>query len=151
MKRITAMALITLAQSVMGAATPVEQPKVQTRDLPSEALIKQNKTITFLAAEELSKTLPQKIDRYTQLLTVVARGTTLEYFFEINTGAKSDEAVRKEDRTRMERAITQGICARSKRFLDAQINISYIYRSAASKAELFRFDITRQKCAALMP
>ena len=146
MKRITAMALLALVQSVMGAATPAEQPKVQTRDLPNEAMIKQNKTITALTAEELSKTLPQKIDRYTQLLKVVARGTTLEYFFEINTGAKSDEAVRKEDRTRMEQAITEGICAQSKRFLDAQINISYIYSSTASKAELFRFDISKKSC-----
>ncbi len=146
MKRITAMALIALVQSVMGAATPAEQPKVQTRDLPNEAMIKQNKTITALTAEELNKTLPQKIDRYTQLLKVVAKGTTLEYFFEINTGAKSDEAVRKEDRTRMEQAITEGICAQSKRFLDAQINISYIYSSTASKAELFRFDISKKSC-----
>ena len=151
MKKMTAVALVLLAQSVMGAATPAEQPKIQTRDLPNEALIKQNKTITALAAEELSKTLPQKIDQYTQLLTVTAKGAMLEYLFEINTGAKSDETVRKEDRTRMEKAITQGICTRSKRFLDAQISISYVYRSAASKAELFRFDITRQKCAALAP
>ena len=146
MTRITAIALIVLAQSVMGAATPTEQPKIQTRDLSNEALIKQNKTITALAADELSKTLPQKIDRYTQLLKVVARGTTLEYFFEINTGAKSDEAVRKEDRTRMEQAITKGVCRSSKRFLDVQISISYIYSSAVSKAELFRFDISREKC-----
>jgi hypothetical protein len=77
---------------------------------------------------------------------VSAKDTTLEYLFEINTGAKSDETVRKEDHARMEKAITEGVCRSSKRFLDAQINISYIYRSATSKSELFRFDITQQKC-----
>jgi len=148
MKKILLLGLILLSQSLMATGTPTEQPKIQNRDLPNSELIKQNRKIASLAAEEMSKTLPQKIDKYTQLLSITAKGTTLAYLFEINTGAKSDDTVRKEDRTRMEQAITQGICTRSKRFLDAEINISYIYRSAASKAELFRFDITKEKCGA---
>ncbi len=133
----------------MSASEVPSKPSIQQVDMPNKEMIAQNKKIVSLAAQEMSKTLPQKIDQYTQLLQIAAKGTILEYLFEINTGAKSDETVRKEDRSRMEQAITQGICTRSKRFLDAQIRISYVYRSAASKAELFRFDITQEKCAKL--
>jgi hypothetical protein len=97
---------------------------IQTRDLPVNELVKQNREIVKLASEEISKTLPQKVDSYTTLLKVEGKDTTLTYVFEINTGAKSDETVRKEDRTRMKEAITIGICKSSKRFLDAEIDIS---------------------------
>jgi len=109
-------------------------------------MIAQNQKIAKLAAEEMNKTLPQTIDKYTTLVQIAAKGTVLEYLFEINTGAKSDETVQKEDHARMEKAITEGVCHSSKRFLDAKINITYIYRSAVSKAELFRFDISQEKC-----
>ena len=96
--------------------------------------------------EEISKTLPQTVDKYTVLTKVEGKDTTITYTFEINTGAKSDEAVKKEDRTRMKKAVTTGICQSSKRFIDAQINISYIYIGVNSKAELFRFDVTQADC-----
>ena len=79
-------------------------------------------------------------------MAVEGKDTTLIYTFEINTGAKSDDAVRKEDRGRMKKAVTTSICDSSKRFLDSKINISYLYISANSKAELFRFDVTRADC-----
>ena len=119
---------------------------MQTRDLPMDAMVKQNKKIVKLASEEISKTLPQKVDQYTRLLKVEGKDTTMIYIFEINTGAKSDEAIKKEDRTRMQKAVTQGICRSSKRFLDAEINITYLYQSAASKKELFRFDVSKADC-----
>lgn len=71
---------------------------------------------------------------------------TLIYTFEINTGAKSDEAVRNEDAERMERHVRQGICKTSKNFLDSNINISYIYISAKTKAKLFQFDVAKSDC-----
>jgi len=119
---------------------------MQTRDLPMDAMVKQNKKIVKLASEEISKTLPQKVDQYTRLLKVEGKDTTMIYIFEINTGAKSDEAIKKEDRTRMQKAVTQGICRSSKRFLDAEINITYLYQSAASKKELFRFEVSKADC-----
>ena len=123
-----------------------EGQQVQTKEFPQEEMKKQNREIVKLSSEEISKTLPQTIDKYTTLTTVEGKDTTIIYTFEINTGAKSDEAVRKEDRTRMQKAVTTGICQSSKRFIDAQINISYIYISAKSKAELFRFDVTQADC-----
>ena len=68
------------------------------------------------------------------------------YTFEINTGAKSDEAIIKEGKERMAKRIRRGICQSSKRFLDSHIDISYIYKSAATKKELFRFDVTKSDC-----
>jgi hypothetical protein len=82
------------------------------------------------------------------LTKVEGKDTTIFYTFEINTGSKSDDTVRKEDRTRMKKAVTTGICQASKRFLDAQISISYIYISAVSKAELFQFNVSQKDCPA---
>jgi len=133
--------ILTLSQFSFG-----EGLQIQTKDLPNEEMKKQNREIVKLSSEEISKTLPQTVDKYTTLTTVEGKDTTLIYTFEINTGAKSDEAVKKEDRTRMQKAVTTGICQSAKRFIDAQINISYIYISANSKAELFRFNVTQADC-----
>jgi len=132
---------ILLAQTLLG-----EEPKIIQKEMPLTQMQKQNRTIVKMAAEELSKTLPQKVDEYTTLTKIEGKDETLVYDFEINTGAKSDEAVRKEDRTRMQKAVTKGICRSSKRFLDADISISYIYRSAKSQKELFRFDVKKENC-----
>ena len=133
--------IVTLSQWSLG-----EVQQMQTKELPLEEMRKQNSEIVKLASEEISKTLPQKVDSYTTLMTVEGKDTTLIYTFEINTGAKSDDAVKKEDRGRMKKAVTTGICDSSKRFLDSDISISYLYISANSKAELFRFDVTQADC-----
>ena len=118
---------------------------INAADLSKE-MKAQNKKIVQLASQEISKTLPQTIDKYTKLTKVTGKDTTLLYIFEINTGSKSDESVKNEDKSRMKKAVTAGICKSSKRFLDAQIDISYIYISAISKAELFKFDVTQKSC-----
>ena len=133
--------IIALSQWSLG-----EAQQAQTKEFRLEQIQKQNREIVKLASEEISKTLPQKVDSYTTLMTVEGKGTTLIYTFEINTGAKSDDAVRKDDRERMKKAVTAGICQSSKRFLDSKINISYLYISAKSKAELFRFYVTQAEC-----
>jgi len=107
---------------------------------------KQNIQIVQMAAKELSSQLPQKIDDYTQLVKIDGKDESLLYTFEINTGSKSDETVIKEDRSRMKQAVTHGICNSSARFLQSGINISYIYVSAKSKKELFRFDVSKKDC-----
>ena len=137
--------LFVLSCLLMGTSIlPAEGIKKQ--ELPVSQLQKQNRHIVKLASEEMSKTLPQTVDKYTRLMKVEGKDTTLTYVFEINTGAKSDEAVRKEDRTRMQKAVTKGICQSSKRFLDANIDISYLYNSAASKEKLFQFDVSKGDC-----
>jgi hypothetical protein len=106
----------------------------------------QNQEIVQLAAKEISSQLPQKIDDFTQLVKLEGVGQTLVYTYEINTGSKSDETVINEDKSRMKKAVTQGICKSSERFLTSGIDISYIYASAKSKKELFRFDVSREDC-----
>ena len=110
---------------------------------------KQNIQIVQMAAKELSSQLPQTIDKYTKLVKIDGKDESLLYTFEINTGSKSDEAVIKEDRSRMQKAVTQGVCNSSARFLQSGIDISYIYTSAKSKKELFRFDISKKDCTNL--
>lgn len=118
----------------------------KTGEFPQKEMKKQNIEIVKLSSEEISSTLPQTVDKYTTLTKVEGKDTTLIYTFEINTGAKSDDTVRKEDRTRMQKAVTTGICQSASKFIEAQINISYIYISAVSKAQLFRFDVTKADC-----
>ncbi len=139
-KSLLALSIITtLSQSIFAEG-------IKQQDLPVDEMQKQKREIVKLSSEEISKTLPQTVDKYTTLTKVEGKESTMVYTFEINTGAKSDEAVKKEDRTRMKKAVTTGICQSSRRFIAAQINISYIYISAKSKSELFRFDITQADC-----
>jgi hypothetical protein len=121
---------------------------IKQQDISPAQMQKQNKQIVQLAATEINKTLPQTVDKYTTLTKVEGKETTMLYTYEINTGAKSDKAIQKEDRSRMKEAVTYGICQSSKRFLDAQINISYLYISAKSKVELFHFDVSQKDCKA---
>jgi len=137
---LTTVLLSLCVSSLFAVTTPA------TQELPVSELVKQNKQIVKLASEEISKTLPQKVDKYTDLLRVEGHDTTLLYLFEINTGAKSDESIIKEDHARMKKAITKGICRSSKRFLDAEINISYRYISASTQKTLFQFDIRKSDC-----
>ena len=119
---------------------------LQTQEMSTDEMKKQNRIIVKLASEEMSKTLPQNIDKYTTLQKVEGKDTKLIYIYEINTGAKSDESIRNEDRSRMQQAVTNGICKSSKRFLDAKIDIAYLYRSATSKEKLFVFNVSKKDC-----
>ncbi|MGE4418507.1 MAG: hypothetical protein AB7D38_01590 [Sulfurimonas sp.] len=119
---------------------------LQSREISPQNMKKQNKEIAKLAAQELSKALPSTIDKYTKLISIKANDTTLIYIFEIDISPKSDESVKKEDHGRMKEAVTLGVCRNSKRFLDADISIQYIYNSAHSKSELFKFDINKEIC-----
>jgi hypothetical protein len=111
----------------------------------------QNIEVVKAAAKELSAKLPQKVDEFTQLVDLKADGEKLVYTFEIHTGAKSDEAIVKEAKERqMKVRVTGGICRSSKRFLESGIGIVYIYRSAASKKPLLRYEVDRKACIDLL-
>ena len=119
---------------------------VKYQNVSQEKMQEQNVEIAALASQEISKNLPQKIDKYTTLQSIKNNKATLVYTFLIDDKTKSDATIRKEDHSRMQKAVTQGLCQSSKRFLQAGIDISYIYKSAKSKKLLFRFDITKDKC-----
>lgn len=122
---------------------------IRSQELSTQNMQKQNAHITELAAQELSKTLPQVIDKHTKLIKVTSKENALVYLFEIDAAPKSDEALKKEDHSGMKEAVTIGVCRSSKRFLEANITITYIYNSAKSKTELFRFDIDNKSCSNL--
>jgi len=127
----------------------VSASQLQSRELSPQAMRDQNKEIAKLAAEEISKSLPQTVDKYTKLINVQSDNATLIYIYEINTAPKSDETIKKEDHSRMKQAVTEGTCRTSKRFLEASISIRHTYKSALTKAELFRFDISQESCLKL--
>jgi hypothetical protein len=119
------------------------------QEYPVDKIREQNSKIIKMVVLEISKTLPQKVDKYTTITAIRDENLTLVYTFEINSGSKSDEAIIKEDRARMQKAVTRGVCKSSKRFLEADIDIVYEYKSATTKRELFRFYIDKQKCQEL--
>jgi len=123
-----------------------EEMQMQNRELPKSEMKSQNKQIVKLAAAEISKTHPQVIDKYTRLVSMKADEATLVYIYEIDTTTKSDETVIKEDHSRMQEAVTRGTCKSSKRFLEADISLQYNYKSASTKAKLFKFNINQQSC-----
>ncbi len=106
----------------------------------------QNRNVIKHVVKELLSNLPQRIDNYTTFTEISSDDLTLNYTFEINTGSKSDEAVIKEDKPRMTPYIKEGICQSSKRFLQSDINIKYIYKSAPTKKELFSFYVEAKDC-----
>ena len=121
----------------------------QGEEYPIDKFKEQSSNILKMVVKEISKTLPQKVDKYTTMTQIRDENLTLIYTFEINTGVKKDEAVKKEDRPRMEKAVTKGVCQSSKRFLNADIELKYEYISAITKKELFTFHITKEKCKEL--
>ncbi|MFA6191017.1 MAG: hypothetical protein WC665_01565 [Sulfurimonas sp.] len=118
----------------------------KTGDFPKGEMQSQSKEIVKQVVSEISKTLPQTIDKYTKFVNIQGKESTLLYTFEINTGAKSDETVRNEDKSRMQKAVITGICQSSSKFLEAGINTSYIYISTKTKEPLFQFDVTQKDC-----
>jgi len=120
--------------------------QMQNREFSTKDMKSQNREIANLAATEINKSLPQKIDKYTTLKSAKADGATIVYIYELNIAPKTDEAVKKEDHSRMKEAVTRGTCASSKRFLEADIALRYVYISTTSKKELFRFDIKQKSC-----
>jgi len=116
------------------------------QEFPSDKFKEQNSQIIKMVVSEISKSLPQKVDKYTTMTNIRDENLTLIYTFEINTGSKSDKAVIKDDKPRMQKAITKGVCQTSKKFLDADISLAYEYKSTTTKKELFTFLITKDKC-----
>ncbi len=139
--------LISVTLSLVISASQLPQ---RTGDFPDKEMQLQKVEIAQLVAQEITSTLPQTVDRYTTLVSVKSKDATLFYTFEINTGAKSDASVQKEDHSRMKKAVTTGICQSSEKFLQAGINTSYIYLSAQTKNLLFQFDITQENCLELI-
>ena len=144
MLKYSTLILSLLFSATLATTTPLASTKIQRQDVDLNVF--QNKEVLRLAQAELSKNLPRKIDPYTTLIAVTTKDETLIYTYEINTGAKSDASVRKEDHSRMKKALTQGTCRTSQRFLQSGISLSYIYNSAKSKAQLFRFDVSKKDC-----
>jgi len=122
-RTITTLLLYILLSTVLIAAGSQEE-KIKT----------QNIEVVKMAAKEMTSKLPQKVDAFTQLVTIEAKEENLIYTFEIQTEAKSDETIIRESKERnLKKRIENGICKSSERFLKSGIKITYLYLSAISK------------------
>lgn len=133
--------LCVLPSFLLASDAPLQSREMSIKDIQA-----QNKEIAKLAAAEISKSLPQNVDKYTKLLSCKADNTTLIYTYELDIKNKSDEEIKKNDYERMKKAVTLGSCKSSKRFLDADISLKYIYKSAKTKADLFNIDVDKKSC-----
>ena len=163
MKKITLsiLSFIAASQLLFAEALPASKdPAVQKK--ADKQIKMQNSEVVKSVVDELSKKVPQKVDKFTTFTKIANEGLTLIYTYEINAPAKSDDEIRAKDRTRMEyvpaqiqgivltrmeKAVVYGVCTRSKRFLESNISLTYLYVSAKSKEELFRFEFTPKTCA----
>ena len=144
MKNILISLLLLGSSSIFAADALQVDPSAQAK--ADKQLKIQNKSVIKHVVEELSSKVPQTVDQYTTFTNITSDDLTLIYTFEINTGAKSDEAVRKEDGPRMGEYVKNGICQSSRRFLESDILIKYVYNSASSKKELFSFFVEPKDC-----
>jgi hypothetical protein len=141
--------LTTGLMCVLGTALVAQElpttTDAQAQQNANKQLKLQNKTILSMAVERLNKDVPKKIDDFTTLESISSKNLTLIYHFSINA-KKSDDAIIKEDHSRMKTMVTKGTCHSSKRFLESDINILYVYKSAKSQKELFQIDVTKKDC-----
>lgn len=148
MRKITLsiFTLLTASQLLFSEALPASKDPLMQEKADSQIKM-QNTEVIKAVVLELSKKVPQKVDKFTTFTKISNKGLNLIYTYEINAPAKSDDEIRAKDRTRMEKAVIYGVCTRSKRFLESDISLTYLYLSAQSKEELFRFEITPEKCS----
>jgi len=71
------MRKIFLLLSFVTWITSINAEGLKSKDMPSSEMEKQNEQIVKLASAELTKSLPQKVDKYTKLLRVEGQNTTL--------------------------------------------------------------------------
>ena len=141
--------LLFLGLTLLTMSTSATDIIKEGQEYPLAKMKEQNQQIIKMVVKEISKTLPQKVDKYTSMTKIEENNLTLIYTFEINTGTKSDEDVKEKDKPRMGKAVTKGVCQSSKRFLDSGITLNYAYLNASTKKELFTFSINQKKCKKL--
>ena len=148
MKTPLRILLLASATAILAGAqvTKPFNPQLQMGgDLSVDKMREQNVNVVKKAVEGLRETLPQKVDDYTQLVAIDGNGTRLTYTFEVNTGTKSDETMRKEG-TKMAPRILEGICRSAERFMEADIALTYRYINSATHTEVLRVDADKSKC-----
>lgn len=139
------LSLLVLGSTSLFAEEPLKvDPSAQAN--ADKQMKLQNKNVIKHVVAEYSNKLPQEVDKFTTLREISSDDLTLIYSFDIKTGDKSDEAVKKEDGPRMETYIKDGICKSSRRFLESDIIIKYDYYSVKSKKELFSFRVEAKDC-----
>ncbi len=149
MKLLLFFSTLLLSTSILNANTTVKpfQTTIQVNgDLKIDKMRAQNLNVVKKAVEGIGETLPQKVDTYTQMISIDSNGTELIYTFEVDAGSKSDEALKKDGHTRMAPAIRKGICTNSKRFLQSDITITYRYLNKATQNEILKVTMNKIQC-----
>ncbi len=129
------VALYMIISTIMGLA------------LTSQDIEKQNLEIVKKAVEGINKSLPQSVDKFTQLVLVKSKGAKLIYYFDVNSSNNDQKMI--EYGKKIEPRVKKGICKSSKRFLKSGIDITYIYKNSSSNKEVLKVEVTSKDCKLL--
>ena len=149
--RLSSLLGILLLTATAWATAPASiqpfKPTIQVNgDLKIDKMRMQNLNVVKKAVEGIRETLPQKVDAYTQMVSVDSNGTELIYTFEVDAGPKSDDTLKKDGQSRMAPVIRKGICTDAKRFLQSDIIITYRYLNKATQNEILKVTIDKKAC-----
>ena len=153
---MTKVSHMILAVAMLGLAAQAQvmkpfNPQIQTGgDLSIDKIRQQNLTVVQKAVEGIRKTLPQKVDNYTQFVAIESNGTRLIYTFSVDAGPKTDDALRAQGRGMAPR-IFKGMCTSAERFIQADIALTYRYINKATQAEILRVDADKKLCPEKKP
>jgi len=150
MKDIHIRILSTVAvMSVCAFASMPDKPFVSQiqlgGDLEVDKIKMQNRQVVKKASEGLAETLPKRVDEYTTLVSVKGTDTRLIYRFEVDDPPKSDEEMKKRG-IDMAPRILKGLCLSSRRFIDADIVMDYIYINKATGNEILEVVADKDIC-----
>ena len=147
--RLKLFTLLILTLSILSAGmdtTPFKQSLQLGGDLSIEKMREQNINVVQKAVEGLNQNLPVEIDRSTKLVKVEGKDTRLIYTFEIKTAPKSDKELIEEGRTKVAPRVKKGLCHSADRFLQAGIDITYIYQNSATGNTILELNVTKKDC-----
>ncbi len=153
---MTKVSHMILAVAMLGLAAQAQvmkpfNPQIQTGgDLSIDKIRQQNLTVVQKAVEGIRKTLPQKVDNYTQFVAIESNDTRLIYTFEVDAGPKTDETLKKEGKGMAPR-IFKGMCTSAERFIQADIALTYRYVNKATQSEILRIDADKKLCPSKKP
>ena len=145
--RLFALSIMTISILSAGLDTTPFKPTLQLGgDLSIDRMREQNIHVVQKAVEGLNQNLPIEIDKSTKLVKVEGEGARLIYTFEIKTAPKSDKELIEEGRTKVAPRVKKGLCHSADRFLQAGIDITYIYKNSATGNTILELNVTKKDC-----
>lgn len=143
------LSILAIAISIVSANmnTNLFKPYLQLNgNLSIDNMRKQNIEIVKKAVEGLNQNLPVDVDSITKLIKVEGKDNRLIYIFKISTPPTTKEELIKKGKTEVAPRVKKRLCTSASRFLQADIDITYIYINSATNDKILQVDVTKKDC-----